>query len=501
MEGIHSEQSASESFDEEVFGKMLDYVENLKSSRKEGTSAMRNTVFVGHVFRFLSEHKDIFEQSLYQKEKRVIALNSLDYLAFEADNDDNLGKLISSIREKIQPAIINSLEINPASRQDILPILSFHSTSISLGNDAEKLKGVESINHYIPEIEKELYEKSLDYNHYIEKVLKFGNEDAVKKMEDMVVRVADRYKSEGSLENYFSILSKFEKTASKVNEFIEHKLSRAHIPAETILSHWKESAKRQDIYWAYAENLQRISEIEAVKPGVAKILHEGFELNGKKVGGISDFARYPKEILLDMLDNYENKSTPYGLIMYPRNDHNGAFYQDAEHFRKLYQDLGGEFLLRIVECETKKDVVLTLVAMNEHYNPADESGQKISMLMMGGHGQEDHIRFGGEDKNHAIFTKDLMGKRGERAKKTKQFFADGLQIILASCSTGAEVEAGIARQLSTAFGAEVIAPKVPESISRMSATKNSDGKFIFDIDFSKSDSKNTYQQGNLENKE
>jgi hypothetical protein len=186
---------------------------------------------------------------------------------------------------------------------------------------------------------------------------------------------------------------------------------------------------------------------------------------------------------------------PYGVILFPRTDHNGAFYNDVQKFRDLLEQLKGEFLLRVVECESKIDIARALIKFDKKYNLPGGKGQKISLLIIGGHGTEKSIQFGDKsDEMHRLVSSDLGG-RG--LHKTGKFFEDNPTIILESCSTGAN--RGIAQELSDIFDAKVIAPEVPTTVMSYHASKRrGQERFRFHaryLTFDGKDVKNVYNDG------
>lgn len=229
-------------------------------------------------------------------------------------------------------------------------------------------------------------------------------------------------------------------------------------------------------------NIKTIQQLEKSYPGVCRFLWDEFH--------IADFGRYPKEVLLKQRENFHDLRNPYGLVVFPRDDWNGAFYADKMALERMFEQLNGEFGLRVFECEGKVDVVRALKKCDDTYNPPDGSGHKISLLILGGHGTENSIRFGGNDKRHVLYTEDLARKVSGKAG---EYLDENPTIILASCSTGAEN--GIGQELSKRFGAKVVAPKKPSAIIDLHASRNRGGKFRFNATYAKNDLKNVYVQG------
>ncbi|MCX6721632.1 MAG: hypothetical protein NTY04_00330, partial [Candidatus Staskawiczbacteria bacterium] len=327
----------------------------------------------------------------------------------------------------------------------------------------------------------------------VNNILNFGTPDEQQRASEMVIEFADECKND---DQFLSIINLMTASSDiglilKAEEMIDDELTAAGLSYQELLEDWERSEKSKEGIYAKWVNLKAIKEIERKKKGGCKFLHKEF--------GISDFGRYPPELLLKQIEEAESKKNPYGVIIFPRDDWNGAFYADADVFRKLYKQLDGEFSLRFFECESKTDIARALIKSNKHYNPSDGSGHKISLLVLGGHGSEKRINFGGDERpseRHYLTADDLMGGGVKRAG---QFFEENPTIILSSCSTGAE--GGIGQELSKRFGAKVIAPKEPTALTGIHANKNrGQDKFRFNATYSAKGSKNLFKSGSLAEK-
>lgn len=117
----------------------------------------------------------------------------------------------------------------------------------------------------------------------------------------------------------------FESKSSAAQEhgkaMIRYEISK-YVPkgdgAEDIRDAWLESTKKDNMPRIIAKNLSAIRLLEQKEPGIVQRLYEEF--------GIRDFARYPEELLISQDKNQKDIQQPYGIVIYPRNDHNGAFY-------------------------------------------------------------------------------------------------------------------------------------------------------------------------------
>lgn len=264
-----------------------------------------------------------------------------------------------------------------------------------------------------------------------------------------------------------------------VNPLLGHILAgevigRYNLNSKEILEAWDKTSQPYDLAlppWkngflpvAYENNLETIIHLETEKPGATKYLMENF--------GIKCFGRYPTELLLKQFKNAQDQK-PYGVILFPVNDHNGAFYGYRNTFTHLLQDLEDQYDLRVVEASNKFDIAKKLITFREVYQP------KISFAIIGGHGTKDSIQFGRSYKeSNNLITEDLMG---HGIQKTSGFFENNPTIILSSCSTGKEK--GIGHRLSETWGATVIAPDNDTAVDEIHAYVNRGPTVHFEIKF------------------
>ena len=184
-------------------------------------------------------------------------------------------------------------------------------------------------------------------------------------------------------------------------------------------------------------------------------------------------------MLVKQYENINNKEAPYGVILYPKDDWNGAFHSDGLVFSELMDGLNRkpelkDYLVRVFECSSKSDVARALIGLNKTYG----DHHKISFAIIGGHGMKDTINFGGgEFARNYLFSKDLQGKG---VRRTGGFFEPEATVVLASCSTGEQE--GIGQTLSENFGMKVIAPNMPTALDAI-LPKFVNGKIDFDVKY------------------
>ncbi len=251
------------------------------------------------------------------------------------------------------------------------------------------------------------------------------------------------------------------------------------------IKEWTSSHETKGLF--VRKNLEAVVRLENDKSGITKSLSEKY--------GITAFGRYPTEMLLEQLANEGNTERPYGIVLYPKDDWNGAFHQDEGVFRQfgivLNQDPNLEkYLVRIYECGSKKDIAKALIELDKTYGNA----HKISFAIIGGHGTKDSINFGGgSSKRNLLYSSDL---HRSRVQKTGDFFEPEATIVLVSCSTGQNE--GIAQTLTEKMGMKVIAPTVPTNVRKI-IPKYVNGKIDFIVEYSKKDTTAIYARSKTSN--
>src|SRR5258708_7356774 len=236
-------------------------------------------------------------------------------------------------------------------------------------------------------------------------------------------------------------------SSSKAKEILSEILVKLELDPEKCLNSWLQSTRERRL--TIARNLSELFKLEEESPTAAAYLAKEF--------GVLDFARYPRELLKDQFDQRNDKSKPYGIVIFPRADHNGAFYHDTHVFGNVVKQLGDRYYLRVAEAETKIDVVRRLSTFKKNYVPA-------TFAFIGGHGEPDLIQFGslGGEGRYGLRSEDLIGRGSERSR---QFFVDNPTIILVSCST--VTKKGSAQKLSERLAATIISPETPTSMSKV----------------------------------
>lgn len=223
-------------------------------------------------------------------------------------------------------------------------------------------------------------------------------------------------------------------------------LSNLGLNPAAILIAWEHSG------YVMEENLAAVSELEEKRPGAAAYLVREF--------GIKDFARYPIHMLTEQFDEAENTDLPYGVLVYPQWDHfNGAaehmraFYQDKKPLDDFHKSLGRRHLIRIIEGNDMLELGRTISNLRRRY----EQKQKISFMMVAGHGDKDIVDFGRGGKSKLKNVSRSMIKDTYWETGMQKAFVKNPIILFNSCSAGED--ASLAQVASEKFQATTIASK------------------------------------------
>lgn len=207
-------------------------------------------------------------------------------------------------------------------------------------------------------------------------------------------------------------------------------------------------------------------EMETRAPGAIKVLAEEF--------GLRTLARYPVEVLINQFENREVHS-PYGVAVYPRTDHNGAFYKTGPLLQQMQEDLTVHgHLLRIIECGEKTEINQRLKGLDHRYSEdrgATGDGHKLEFLMLAAHGDPEAICLGVKWNVGKLEIPDVAGEQGA---SLASYLTPNGTILFNSCSTGQT--GGIAHILSYSLPlGEVWAPRAETDIKNIGITARTTG--------------------------
>lgn len=246
-----------------------------------------------------------------------------------------------------------------------------------------------------------------------------------------------------------------------------------------LMEWWAVSGTKGNKLECIRRNLARMTSLEKQAPGSTKKLNEDF--------GIHDFARYPIEVLLAQYRQDTYKGLPYGAVIFPRTDWNGAFYNE-NLLKDLYLQMGGRSLLRIAECSSKFEVGKQLAQMRKRYG-------KASFLILGGHGDTRSITFDEKGDGGNLHLMDIVGEfRGKFAKRADRYLQDDASVVLMSCSTGSDY--GIAMNASDALpNLTISAPNVPTAVTKIEFAMDKKGRINLSPIYSAKESRRVFGAG------
>ncbi len=231
--------------------------------------------------------------------------------------------------------------------------------------------------------------------------------------------------------------------ADEMNAYLAEEVAKLDLDLSALEEAWSKSGYEKQFEDHRMYNTFQLLRLEQRSPGAPKTLFETF--------GISTFARYPLATLQKQFESVDRADVPYGILLYPRSDWNGAFYNSVGMIEDLDASLKDRRLLRIVECQSSMEIGRRFLSLQKKYEV--EGGQKISFAVIGGHGNQHTIVFGDRERGQEI---NIEALSGDGLKRARSIFAEDITFVLSSCSTG--VEGGVAQEFSKVFNAEVIAP-------------------------------------------
>lgn len=276
---------------------------------------------------------------------------------------------------------------------------------------------------------------------------------------------------------------------------VEERITAFGLDGKKVFGDWKESFsaawyeyknekyKRGDFAMVIRKNFFAMREImkEVGIPGLQTLFSDF---------GISNFGRYNVQTLVEQVRHKDDTEKPYGIVIFPQSDWNGAFYDDGtllENFRQELVPYGVG--LKIIECKSKVRVFSRLEHLDEQYN--SNGANKMRFLIVGGHGSHERIQFG--ERNASV---DYIGlndfdmaqsaptsRQAKAIEKTKSMFAPDMPIALFSCST-ASLDFGdnVARRASEVYETNVVGP-MSDTVPRAIQVYEENGKLQIQVDY------------------
>lgn len=226
----------------------------------------------------------------------------------------------------------------------------------------------------------------------------------------------------------------------------------------SLLTKWKNLLRAHEHFNFHnvASNFEHLFAIEHAQPGISRWL--------TRERGIMHFGRYSTEFLVSQFTQQDDTSHPWGIILYPYADWNGAFHRDMWVFNDIREQLqqikdahGVDFRVRIFESGNVRTIRRLLLPFFEKYGA-------ISFAIIGGHGTPYTIDFGEGRTTGEFLTPRTITSKSGIARVFKEMFLPNAPIVLASCSTG--MEHGIGQTLSR-HNLHVVAPNAPGSLRKI----------------------------------
>lgn len=474
-----------DSVDEKSFEEEVGLIRNLLTPSKKSESKEAQQCEKEEKIKKIIDNANILNKALQIKSKFYESLSALNWLTSQ---DPELLNLALSIIEN--NLIIIESYIKSDRNLFNCNCLEALNNLAAYGNARQQEVGVKAlINHTDALVFSMNFDPPHFYFPFIETLVK-GNDSEIaqKALSILENTLSDK---RGGFIDYLLLSKSFTSSEKNIRKTadaaIEKELASYGLDTTKFFDAWRVSIplfidfqEVLNIGEILENNIQTIKDVEAQRPGAISLLSKEF--------GILDFGRYPAEMLISQYDNYNNNEKPYGVIFYPRDDSNGAFYYNIRVFKQLFEQLNGiGFDIRVMEGEDKIDIVKLLHKLDRKYGKK----HKISFAIIGGHGSWDSVKFGGNDKKHTLNMLDLFDKKHPVSIR-KKFFEDSPTFILNSCSTGAKY--GIAEQLSSEMRATVIAPDEPTSAKAIDVEMK-DGKLNFSVKYQKQGISQTYVAG------
>jgi hypothetical protein len=201
-----------------------------------------------------------------------------------------------------------------------------------------------------------------------------------------------------------------------------------------------------------AKNLSTLRELISISSELPSYLQQE--------NGITNFGRYPVEVLMDMQEQDESGSEiPYVLAVFPRVDWNGAFYIE-EVLRQLSQQLSKlGYRLIIIECGSLREVILRTAKLKAKFGLPSAS-------VVAGHGEIKSIQLSEHERVSAEML--FEGRMGNILRRIiKRVFHRLFSVVFISCTVGKD--GAIGQQISDEYGLRVVACDEASNVESISA--------------------------------
>jgi hypothetical protein len=204
-------------------------------------------------------------------------------------------------------------------------------------------------------------------------------------------------------------------------------------------------------------------DLEQRNPGIISYLY--------KQCGLTDFVRYPAELLERQYAERENLDCEWGLAMYARSDWNLALAQQQDALRELAQSTP-EIVTRFVECRNGLDVARRFVSMTEQYGDFEYG-------VLSAHGSEESISLGVDNRVGTRLTvKEISGLLKNPYAKQKNRLSAEVPVAVLSCKGG--VDGGVAETISKETGSFAVGGSMNANIRSLRVVEDDMGRRRFE---------------------
>lgn len=203
--------------------------------------------------------------------------------------------------------------------------------------------------------------------------------------------------------------------------FDEQELAQAFTEGKDWNMIFEDTSKftQTESYDMATKSFEAMDELEALSPGSVKKLHEEF--------GITNFQRYPKEILLNQMAQID-QSKEVGLMIFAANDWNGSMDTEQNLLSKIAHLRKNDLNFRIVECDSAAAMAKQLQSVKQDFE------KKISLAILSAHSEPEGFYLGNDTSRGSFVKQEEIAKA---ASGMKELFSEDAQIVANACSAGA----------------------------------------------------------------
>jgi len=463
--------------------KISDYLADIIERMREYDEYLEKNVLkeLNRIHEGVAEHLDILETAMRQSESEEIrerALKILFCLARTAFLTD------INLRPRLNELILRNIDIAIAIVENNTPQRNYAKLILAFYYD---ISTKDEPREDVPKVSGEFSEKTrLALHKYLETISKEGvfNRDDIMIFDILLSRgdLSEVKESIYSLMRYVYDVHDYEVILACLNSKSDWLVEGGRIAIIRVLQQYnfsEDTINKMIDEWLFGggsefyipiaveKNIKMMKSIEEKRPGIVQFLMSKFN--------IYNFGRYPEELLIRQYDEYENDELPYGIVIFPEDDHNAAFFENGDVLEEIENELKDKYAMRIMEAGNKKDLLRLLIRMRLKYGQK----HKISYAIVGGHGNKKELTIGNvhDTEGREVLIEDLTRYQ----KRKYKLFEDNATIILIACNTGEP--GGIGSQLSKAMGINVIAPSGISGVKSIKPKIKSNGSLEFDVKY------------------